>query len=448
VSNVKFDVNHPKVVQITGGPLANSETSLHRKQAAIMFTDIVGFTKAMSRDEDAAFRMVQEKRSIITPLISINKGVFVKEMGDGTLSYFDSTHDAATCAIKLQQTISQNHDMDVRVGINSGVILMDANDVFGDVVNVAARLESIAPIGGVCVSKEVFDELLDRTGYEGTNLGLQQLKNVGRLVEVYALKAENLGHPDLEKYEKSQVQAHSGEDIPSLAVLPFKNKGKDEDEFYAYGICADLISDLSSAGKLRVISMNDIENLDLKQLSSSEIAEKLNARYLISGQLWKHGEMFQLSVEVYDSKTAAVLWSDRWQESWAELISVKGKLADGILKIADINPEENSGISETITSNAEAYELYLKGKHLFERRKDTVDTESARKFLVKAIDLDPNFVRAKIILGTSFEDEGLFEKALELYEEAHQNAVSADDQSGKILSSIFIGHAYHSLRKL
>ncbi|MBT7578556.1 MAG: adenylate/guanylate cyclase domain-containing protein, partial [Candidatus Marinimicrobia bacterium] len=121
--------------------MANSETSLHRKQAAIMFTDIVGFTKAMSRDEDAAFRMVQEKRSIITPLISINKGVFVKEMGDGTLSYFDSTHDAATCAIKLQQTISQNHDMDVRVGINSGVILMDANDVFGDVVNVAARLE-------------------------------------------------------------------------------------------------------------------------------------------------------------------------------------------------------------------------------------------------------------------------------------------------------------------
>jgi len=280
----------------------NQSTSApQRKLAAIMFTDIAGYTKAMSADEDSALMMIQNQRSILKALLNANRGTFVKEMGDGTLSYFSSVVDAANCAVRLQQAIYADSDLNIRVGVHSGQVLFEKKDVFGDVVNVAARLESIAPVGGVCVSKIVFDELIKKNGIDGIPLGLQQLKGVGRLIEVFALKAENLKQPDPKEYEDNKIQLHSDDEVPSVAVLPLKNKGKDENAFYAYGITADLITDLSSAGKIRVASMKDIEAIDVDKLSSEQTAHRLHVRYIISGMLWKYGDLFQLSIEVQDT---------------------------------------------------------------------------------------------------------------------------------------------------
>ncbi|NQV15821.1 tetratricopeptide repeat protein [bacterium] len=412
-----------------------------RKLAAIMFTDIAGYTKAMSADEDSALIMVQSQRSILKPLLIENRGTFVKEMGDGTLSYFNSAVDAATCAVKLQQATYSDSALNIRVGVHSGQVLFEKKDVFGDVVNVAARLESIAPVGGVCVSKIVFDELPHKNGIEGIPLGLQQLKGVGRLIDVFALKAEKLKQPDPKEYEDNKVQPHSDDEVPSVAVLPLENKGKDEDAFYAYGITADLITDLSSAGRIRVASMKDINALDLNTLSSIETAEKLDVRYIVSGMLWKHGDQFQLSIEVHDTISHTVIWSDRWQESWEELTTIKGKLSEGLLKVLNI-AKDKVDIAKAIQTNTEAYEYYLKAKFKYAKRQNIEDIEIARGLFQKAIELDETLFQAKLGLGLSYHYSGDYEKAMKFIKKALKQADEIGNDQGVGISLNNIGIIY------
>jgi class 3 adenylate cyclase/TolB-like protein len=314
-------------------------STTERKLAAIMFTDIVGYTAQMSKSEAKTLDLLEKKRSILNPLLKKHKGTFVKEIGDGTLTYFDSAINAASCAVKLQETTYDDKDMNIRAGIHIGDIVFKDGDVFGDGVNVASRLESIAPSGGVCESKNVYDELINQDDFDGIDLGLQSLKGVGRLIEVFGLKGEKLTQPNPDKYQENRIAKHSGDEVPSVAIIPFENKGKEEDVFYAYGISADLISDCSSAGLIRVSSLSDIEKLDYTNLDNTELSKKLFVRYVSQGVLWKREDMFQLSVELYDTKDKKVVWSDRWQEKWGNLPTIKGSLSDGLLKALDTKPK-------------------------------------------------------------------------------------------------------------
>jgi len=310
----------------------NFSMPIERKLAAIMFTDIAGYTESMSKSESKTLNLLEKKRSILKPLLKKYKGTFVKEIGDGTLSYFESAVNAATCAVKLQEATFDDKDMNIRVGIHIGDIVFKDGDVFGGGVNVASRLESIAPAGGVCVSKSVYDELSNQDDFDGIELGLQSLKGIGRLIEVYGLKGDKLNEPNPDEYQDNKIDKHSDDEVPSIAIIPFENKGADEDVFYAYGISADLISDCSSAGLIRVAGLKDIEKLDYANLKYEELSEKLFVRYIAQGTLWKRDDMFQLSVELFDTKDKKVVWSDRWQEKWDNLPSIKGILSDGLLQ--------------------------------------------------------------------------------------------------------------------
>ena len=363
-----------------------------RQLAAIMFTDIAGYTESMSNNENLAMTALKRKRSIIHPLIDQNNGVFVKEMGDGTLSYFNSAIEAVSSAVKLQELTYDEQHLNIRVGVHLGDILIDGKDVFGDGVNIASRLESLSPAGGICVSKNVYDELANKEEFNGTSLGLQSLKGVGRLIEVYALTGDRLQEPDISKYKKTEVDIHTDDEVPSIAIIPFTNKGPEEDIFYAFGISADLISDCASAGLIRVASLNDIEKLDYKTLDTIDISQKLDSRYIAQGTLWKMGELFQLSVELYDAKQKKVLWSDRWQEKWDNLPDIKSSLSDGLLKALDA---DSRPAVESNSSNPEAYELYLRSKQIFIN------------------DFDGYSENNKVLIGQSFE---LIKKAIELDE--------------------------------
>ncbi len=369
-------------------------SSIERKLAAIMFTDISGFTQSMSKSESKSLDLLEKKRSILKPLLKEYKGTFVKEIGDGTLSYFDSAVNAATCAVKLQEITYDNEDMNIRVGIHIGDIVFEENDVFGDGVNVASRLESIAPEGGVIVSKAVFDELINQEDFEGIELGLQSLKGVGRLIEVFGLKGEKLNEPNPKNYQDDKIKIHSDDEVPSMAIIPFRNKGKGEDAFYAYGISADLISDCSGAGLIRVSSLEDIEKVDnYSKMETDELATKLFVRYIAQGMLWKRDDMFQVSIELYDTKDSKAIWSDRWQEKWDNLTTIKGNLSNGLLKTLHIKSEDEK---RGETSNAEAYEHYLRAKYIYQKREDMEDTEVARGLLTKAIELDDSLLIAKL----------------------------------------------------
>jgi class 3 adenylate cyclase/tetratricopeptide (TPR) repeat protein len=416
---------------------------IQRKLAAIMFTDIAGYTASMSKSESKSLDLLEKKRSILKPLLKEYNGTFVKEIGDGTLSYFESAVNAATCAVKLQEQTYDDSDMNIRAGIHIGDIVFKDGDVFGDGVNVASRLESIAPTGGVCVSKNVYDELLNQDDFDGVELGLQSLKGVGRLVEVFGLKGEKLNEPNPQEYKENEVQVHSDDEVPSIAIIPFENKGADEDAFFAYGISADLISDCSGAGLIRVASLKDVEKLDFNNMETSDLSEKLLVRYIAQGTLWKMGDMFQLSIELYDTKDKKVVWSDRWQEKWDNLATIKGSLSDGLLKALDTKPKVEQKVD---TTNPEAYEFYLKAKHTYGKRKNTDDTDIARGLLKKAIELDGNLISAKVLLGLTYCEMGDYDEAMEIYTPSLKQAKELGDKAGMgaALNSIGAVHYYKS----
>jgi TolB-like protein len=291
-------------------------------------------------------------------------------------------------------------------------------------VNVASRLESIAPAGGVCVSKSVYDELSNQDDFDGIELGLQSLKGVGRLIEVFGLKGDLLNEPKPSDYQDDKITVHADDEVPSIAIIPFENKGAEEDVFYSYGISVDLISDVTSAGLIRVASKKQIE--DVGELPIDEFAKKLDVRYMANGELWRMGDMFQLSVELYDTKDKKVVWSDRWQEKWDNLPTIKGSLSDGLLKALDTKSKLEQKID---TTNPEAYEFYLKAKHKYEKRENTDDTEITRGLLQKAIELDDNLILAKLLLGTTYREMGDYDEVMKIIALALKQVEEVGDKS-------------------
>ena len=390
---------------------------IERKLAAIMFTDIAGYTAQMSKDEAVAISLLNKKESVLKPLIDKYNGTYVKSTGDGSLSHFNSAVDAATCAKRLQESIYDDKDLNVRVGVHLGDTIFEKGDIRGDGVNIASRLESMAVEGGVFVSKEVHDQLANQKEFEGVSLGLQSMKGVGRLIEVYALKGDKLSEPNPNEYQDNKIDKHTDDEVPSIAIIPFRNKGSKKDDFFAYGICSELISDVSNAGLVRVASKKQIE--DASKLPIGELSKKLDVRYIANGELWRMDDMFQLSIELYDSIETRVIWSDNWQESWDNLPMIKGNLSGGILKILANEPNVEQKIE---TTNTEAYEFYLKGKHIYEKRRkggiasiNESDLKMASWMVQKSIELDNNFQPAKVLLGSIYMRSGDSDSAMEIW---------------------------------
>jgi class 3 adenylate cyclase len=427
---------------------------IERKSAAIMFTDIAGYTEAMSESEQKALDMLRRKRYILKPLIKNHQGTYVKEIGDGTLSYFESGYNASACAKEFQKEIHKD-ELNIRIGIHIGDIVFKDGDVFGGGVNVASRLESIAPAGGVCVSKSVYDELSNQDNFDGVELGLQSLKGVGRLVEIYGCKGDLLTEPKLSDYQATEIQVHSDDEVPSIAIIPFKNKGEDKDVFYAYAISADLISDCSGAGLIRVESLDKIEKVEnWDKLKADELASKVFVRYIASGTLWKMDNMFQLSIELYDTRDKRVIWSDRWQEDWNNLPSIKGNLSDGLLKALDtIMPKVENRIENI---NPEAYEYYLRGKYILNNKDTIEDLEISRKLFQKAIEIDDNLWQAKHLIANSYSIQAISHssivqndnKALKIYKNNLEEAQLIDNKLWAAGTVCNIGASYMRLGDL
>ena len=399
-----------------------NQTKIEREMAAIMFTDIVGYTKLTAENEEKAFQLIKRKRELLLPLLKKHSGELIKEIGDGTLTKYNDTKNAIDCANDFQ--CSTDNELNVRAGIHSGEVIIEDGDVFGDVVNIASRLESIAQPKSILISKETIDKLESKESLNFIPLGLQSLKGVGRLIEVYALTGQNLHTPKPEDYEKDRVNAHSGNEVPSIAIIPFENKGSKENAFYAYGISADLINDCTDAGIIKVVPMKDIEKMNYSSMEFKELSETFNSRYIAQGLLWKMDDMFQLSIDLYDSKSDSVIWSDRWQEDWNALTQIKGKLCDGLLKALNIN----SKVSEKVeTFSSEAYKSYLEAIFIWEKRENEADVLRSRKLLEKAIELDGNFLGARAWLAWTFLNVGEFDLALDYYKLIEQDAEEIGD---------------------
>jgi len=415
-----------------------------RKLAAIVFTDIVGYTKLASDNQSKASALISQQRELFRPIVDSYKGKWVKEIGDGLLLIFDTVTDAVNCCIKLQETSKQIDDLDLRIGIHQGEIIIEENDIIGDDVNVAARIEPFSAPGGIALSNKVNDAIVRESEFTTKYLGKPRLKGVGQEVKVYCITSHDLPETDLSKVSAKlepegfqwnlkntigiaasmiglfmlinfmflRIGFADEEEVPSIAILPFENKGPAEDDFYAYGISSDLITDVTSAGLIRVAGLNDVEKLDYNEMNYSELADKLLVRYVAKGTLWKMDTIFQLSMEIFDTKSSEVIYNKRWQTNWKDLAIIKGDLSDNILEKMNV---EILGDPEKFTDvKPEAYELYLKGKYLFKNRQSFNDVEVARDLYRKAIAVDENFLIAQTLLGYTYLNYGEFEKAKDL----------------------------------
>ena len=430
-----------------------------RKLAAIVFTDIVGFTKLTSEDQSQASSLLRTQRKLFQPIVAQFNGLWIKEIGDGLILTFNTVTEAVNCCIKLQETSKQIDNLSLRIGIHEGEILIEENDIIGDDVNIAARIEPFSAPGGIAISNKVHDAIVRESEFNTKYLGKPKLKGVGQKVEVYCIISHGLPETDLSNV--SAKLEHEGfqwnvknslgvaasmvglfmlinflflrigfadeEATPSIAILPFENKGAEADEFYAYGISSDLIADVTSAGLIRVASLRDIEKLDFQVMETADLAKKLFVRYVAQGTLWKMDSVFQLSMEIFDTKESKVVYTKRWQTNWTDLSTIKGDLSNNILKTLEIeilqNPEKH-----ILDSNPKAYAYYLEAKHKYEKREDKADIEIARGLLNKGIELDDNFIGAKLLLGATYHNVGDYNKAMGIYTSALDQAQDLGDK--------------------
>jgi class 3 adenylate cyclase/TolB-like protein len=382
-------------------------SQIERKLAAIMFTDIVGYTALSAKDSTKASKLLKTQRDTIKPIVEKHGGSWMKEIGDGLLLIFDSATSAVECSIAIQETTKDIEDLNLRIGIHEGEVIKQDGDVIGDDVNVASRIEPFSAVGGVAISHKIEQAISSNQEFETKYIGKPKLKGVAQEVKVYCITSHGLTETDVSKVSakldeeevkpRFNIFALTGgiltaigvafwiaigvfdvsfgckKEVPSIAIIPFDNKGAEEDEFYAYSISSELISDVASAGLIRVAGLKDIEKLEFQTLNYSELSEKLLVRYIAQGTLWKVDSVFQLSMELYDTKTSKVLWSDSWQKAWNELASIKGNLAENILKRLKVSTKQD--ITRSPTNNAEAYEYYLKAKYAFERYEKLMDEE-------------------------------------------------------------------------
>jgi adenylate cyclase len=361
-----------------------------RQLAAIMFTDMVGYTALMQKDEQKAKKMRDRHRSVLQNLISDHNGKILQYYGDGTLSTFGSVVDAVTSAEKIQQELNQDPSIPLRIGIHSGDIVHDDEGVYGDGVNVAARIESLSVPGAVLISGKVYDEIKNHPQFETKSLGLFEFKNVERPVQVIALANPGLKVPS--RYElKGKTKSH----ITSVAVLPFTNMSTDPDnEYFSDGITEEILNALVRIDGLRVTSRTSSFSFKGKNEDIREIGHKLDVANLLEGSVRKAGNKVRITAQLIKATDGFHIWSETYDRSLEDIFEVQDEISHKIanqLRVTLTGKEKTQSLVMPATENIDAYNLYLKGMYHFNKWSPE-GAVNCIKYFNQAIEIEPSFV--------------------------------------------------------
>lgn len=374
-----------------------------RKLAAIVAADMVGYSRLMERDEAGTLARLKAYRlELIDPCLEKHHGRLVKTTGDGLLVCFDSVMDALECAVEVQTRIARrNRDVDpgerieFRTGINLGDVIIEDDDVFGDGVNLAARLERLAPPGGICVTGIVRDQTDGRIDADFEDLGEQQVKNIQRPVRVFRVALPEApgeaGAPVIDSTRGTdRVQR------PSIAVLPLINMSGDaEQNFFADGLTEDIVTALSRFHQLFVISRNSSFAFKGKSVNTRDVARELGVRYVVEGSVRKAGRRVRVTVQLIDADRDMHVWADRYDRDLEDIFAIQDELTAAI--VATVSGRVEAATEKTLgrkpTDNMAAYECVLNGK-LLHHRSTPEDNLRAQQLLDKSIELDPDYAHA------------------------------------------------------
>ena len=422
-----------------------------RKLAAIVFTDIVGFTKLTAKDQTLASSLLSKQRETFKPIVESYGGNWLKEMGDGLLLIFDTVTDAVNCCIKIQEEAKTIEQMVLRIGIHQGEILMLENDVIGDDVNVASRIEAFSAPGGIAISGKVYDAIVREMHYKTKYLGRPKLKGVGQDVTVYCLISHGLPETNLADVAAKLEDVRPkwfypaiaslllvplivyfsffrGEKIDSIAVL-YMDVGNDPELSYLEAITEDIIFDLtsSSQGLLKVSESVEVKKYkENSDISVNDVAGELGVDYVFWTKVQQDGPGFKFRYRLYDSDAQ----KDRFLKTdYIEKNSLQSILGVLISKIVDELDIEQSEQFVRLEYDPESYNLYLQAKSLYTLAKSSEDNNKAISMMEDAISKDDNLVMAQIYLGTMLYDMGNYSQASVMYEKALSKSKSLQDNA-------------------
>ena len=382
---------------------------MERRLSAIMAADVVGYSRLMGANEVGTLTSLKTHRvELIDPAIAEHQGRIVKLTGDGMLVEFPSVVNAVECAVEVQRgmrdrnvDVAGERRIEFRIGINLGDVIVDDDDIFGDGVNVAARLESVAKPGGLAVSQSVRDNVGNRLDLEFEDIGDQQLKNIEFPVRVYNVV---LGEGPSSRNGAGAAPAEvANADKPSIAVLPFNNmSGDPEQEYFSDGMSEDIITDLSKVSGLFVVGRNTSFGYKGMSPHLQTVASDLGVKFLLEGSVRKAGQRVRVNAQLIDGANGGHLWADRYDRDLTDIFAIQDEITQSIVEQLKIRllPKEKKAITQAPTANVEAYNYYLKGRQLFH-----AFTRSylllAKEMFAKAVEIDPDYARAYAGMASS-----------------------------------------------
>ncbi len=443
---------------------------LKHKLAAIFYADVVGYSRLTHADEEGTYRRLRTYLDLISKSIQSHNGVVVNYAGDAVLADFPTVSEALTCAAQVQHAhkdknadLPEDRKVQFRIGINLGEVIVDRDEIHGDGVNVAARLEGLAEPGGICISQAVHGAVGRRLPLAYQDIGMQQVKNIAEPVHAYRVlldpeAAPARPRPFARRYLAAgaafvvlvvgiAIIAWQGSwnpwqepasveipvEQPSIAVLPFKNLSDDPgQEYFSDGITNDIITDLSRFSNLFVIASNSVFTYKGKAVDIKDVGRDLGVRYVVEGSVQKVGNSVRINAQLIDAATNHHLWAERYDRELDDIFAVQDELTASIVTALQITltEDEQLRVARQYTENIEAYDLFLRGRTYLRGTKRT--HLKARELFDQAIDLDPEFAAAYAEKSMTYFSGFIMPmtrdpKVLEAAVEVAERAVALDD---------------------
>ena len=385
-----------------------------RRLAAILAADVAGYSRLMGADEEGTHeRLKAHRRALVDPKISEHSGRIVKTTGDGMLAEFPSVVDAVRCAAELQRAMidreagmPEDRRIRLRIGINLGDVIVEDDDIFGDGVNVAARLEALAEPGGICISRTVRDHIRDKLIYAFEDLGEQSVKNIARPVRVYGLRRESVADlPAPSVPPVAPISQPASAPRLSIVVLPFANLGNDpEQQYFADGITEDLTTDLSRISGSFVIARNTAFTYKDKAIEAKQISRELGVRYVLEGSVRRSGDQVRVNAQLVDAETGAHFWAERFNRKASDLLEIQDDITRRIafeLTAELVEAESKRSIRER-PNNLDAVDRAMQARALLNKPPSREQNAQIRQLYEKALAIDPQNVDALIGLAASY----------------------------------------------
>ena len=455
---------------------------MERKLTAILAADVVGYSRLMEIDEAGTLAALKSHRAdLIDPEIVKWRGRIVKLMGDGALVEFASVVNAVSCALAIQEGIAGRNEslpedrrIAFRIGVHLGDVMIEGDDIYGDGVNVAARLEGLAEPGGICISQQAFDQVETKLDLAYEDLGEQRVKNLARPVRTYRLRSGGEASPEpvatkrrglsvnqiigsaavllfvvaglmlgwwqpwVSEEEPASVErmALPLPDKPSIAVLPFTNLSNEPSEqYFADGMTEDLITDLSKVSGLFVIARNSVFTYKGRAVNVRQVAEELGVRYVLEGSVRRAGGQVRINAQLIDATTGGHLWAERYDGTLDDVFALQDEVSRKIVSAlaVTLTPDEQQR-SNQVQASPEAYDLLLRGLERFRRFTREANVE-AREYFERAVAVDPDFARAHADIALTHAEDIFHgwsespERSSRLALEKVQYALTLDDNS-------------------